>query len=93
MSDGQKVSAARFFGGGGGRILLCAMAMACVTYLISIEAFKSDYHMAGVVIGFGVLSGSVVMQDIIKALEILRNILTGKKSEGNDESNGGSDKS
>lgn len=80
----EPFSAARFFGGGGGRILLCALAMVCVTYLISIKAFTSNYHMAGVLIGFGLLSGAVAGKEIIRAMEIVQQILKGSDGEKNE---------
>jgi len=62
MSEKEKVSAAKFMGGGGGRIALYIAYGGFITFLIYTKSFTSDYHFAGVVLSFLLLSGSVAIQ-------------------------------
>jgi len=85
----EKFSTGKFLGGGGGRLILCALAMLCVTFLIHSKSFTSDYHMGGVCIGFALLSGSVAGKEVLAGIKLI----FGGKAEGNaNASNTGPDK-
>ena len=91
-NESQSVSAAKFLGGGGGRIIMAIAAIVGITYLVSIKAFDNDWHFVAVLISFCVISGAVASKEIIKMLELVLQIVRGtKREEPKNESNSGSD--